>query len=395
VHGLEIAFRLPRGLEHQRGSDPGDANSLWGEGTCSELGEARQALFRQGVAEEVRVWCRELGVQQIDDEPVGPGLMACGKRLRQEYRRAEIDRHVSFELVRAESPETVFGKARGVIDQEAYGRLSGHGRKDRFRAVRVLKLGNDLYRSFRDLIAFTMHVSDHRPAIGDQPGGNFRANSLAGACDDGGTLTPIHGAPVVIARAPKQGQPMPETRPPIELQGLSLSELQTMIDERHLPPVDKWNPERCGDSEMRIARDGTWYHQGAPITRAAMVRLFSTVLRREPDGSHVLVTPVEKLGIEVESTAFRAVEMETSGEGRDRKIALKLDSGDAVIVGADHPLTLVEGDYGPSPRVIVRHGLEAELSRPIYYELADIAVAEGADPPGIWSDGVFFPLGSE
>jgi hypothetical protein len=87
--------------------------------------------------------------------------------------------------------------------------------------------------------------------------------------------------------------------------------------------------------------------------------------------------------------------MQSAGEGRDRMIALKLDSGDAIIVGADHPLTLVEGDYGPSPRVIVRHGLEAELSRPIYYELADIAVAEGADPPGIWSDGAFFPLASE
>ena len=110
---------------------------------------------------------------------------------------------------------------------------------------------------------------------------------------------------------------MPETRPPIELQGLSLGDLQAMIDERRLPPVDKWNPERCGDSEMRIARDGTWYHQGAPITRPAMVRLFSTVLRREPDGNQVLVTPVEKLDIEVESTPFRAVEMQSEGEGRD------------------------------------------------------------------------------
>lgn len=187
---------------------------------------------------------------------------------------------------------------------------------------------------------------------------------------------------------------MPETRPPIELQGLTLGELQTMIDERLLPPVDKWNPERCGDSEMRIARDGTWYHQGSPITRPAMVRLFSTVLRREPDGSHVLVTPVEKLDIEVESTAFRAVEMQTEGEGRERRIALKLDSGDPVIVGPENPLTLLDGDTGPSPRVLVRHGLEAELSRPIYYELADIAVAEGADPPGVWSGGLFFPLAS-
>lgn len=185
---------------------------------------------------------------------------------------------------------------------------------------------------------------------------------------------------------------MPETRPPIALQGLSLAELQKLIDERRLPPVDRWNPEKCGHSGMRIARDGTWYHDGSPIGRPAMVRLFSTVLRREPDGSHVLVTPVEKLAIDVEGTAFRAVEMHSEGSGRARRIALKLDSGDAVIVGPGHPLSLVQTAQGPSPRVLVRHGLEAELSRPVYYELAEIALAEGCDPPGVWSDGAFFPL---
>ncbi len=82
--------------------------------------------------------------------------------------------------------------------------------------------------------------------------------------------------------------------------------------------------------------------------------------------------------------------MQTEGQGRDRRIALKLDSGDAIILGPDHPLNFVDSGRGPSPRVLVRHGLEAELSRPIYYELADIAVAEGADPAGVWSDGVFF-----
>jgi hypothetical protein len=143
---------------------------------------------------------------------------------------------------------------------------------------------------------------------------------------------------------------------------------------------------------MRIARDGTWYHQGSPIARPAMVRLFSTVLRREPDGRHMLVTPVEKLEIDVDGTAFRAIEMRTEGAGRERRIALKLDSGDALIVGPEHPLGVAATEHGPSPRVLVRHGLEAELSRPIYYELADIAVTEGHDPPGVWSDGAFFPL---
>jgi hypothetical protein len=84
--------------------------------------------------------------------------------------------------------------------------------------------------------------------------------------------------------------------------------------------------------------------------------------------------------------------MINQGEGRDRRVALKLDSGDALVIGQDHPLRLVETDTGPSPRVLVRHGLEAELSRSLYYELADAAIAEGADPPGIWSDGAFFPL---
>lgn len=185
---------------------------------------------------------------------------------------------------------------------------------------------------------------------------------------------------------------MPESRPPIELQGLSLAELGRLLDERRLPPVDKWNPDRCGHSGMRIAKDGTWYHEGAPITRAAMVRLFSTVLRREADGRHVLVTPVEKLDIDVESTAFRAVTLHSEGEGPERRLAFQLDSGDAVILGREHPLRIVEGLHGPSPRIAVRHGLEAELTRSVYYELAELALAEGSDPAGVWSDGEFFPL---
>jgi hypothetical protein len=185
---------------------------------------------------------------------------------------------------------------------------------------------------------------------------------------------------------------MPESRPPIELQALSLSGLQRLLDERRLPPVEKWNPERCGHSGMRIAKDGTWYHEGAPITRPAMVRLFSTVLRREPDGRHVLVTPVEKLDIEVETTAFRAIALHSEGEGPDRRVAFQLDSGDAVILGREHPLRIVEGINGPSPRVAVRHGLEAELTRSVYYELAELALAEGAEQAGVWSDGEFFSL---
>src|SRR6476469_5315604 len=183
----------------------------------------------------------------------------------------------------------------------------------------------------------------------------------------------IAGTPALSA-ATKQSndQLMPERHPPIELHGISLAALQKLIGARRLPPVDQWHPQRCGDSAMRIARDGTWYHEGTPIRRPQMVRLFSTVLRREPDGRHVLVTPVEKLDIEVEATAFRALTMTMEGEGKSRRSAFALDSGDAVIAGPQHPLTVLATPHGPSPRLAVRHGLEAELARPLYYELADI-----------------------
>jgi hypothetical protein len=186
---------------------------------------------------------------------------------------------------------------------------------------------------------------------------------------------------------------MPERRLPLEAQGQSLDALAKAIDERGgPPPVDRWNPEHCGHSGMCIARDGTWFHDGRPIERPTMVRLFASVLRREPDGSHVLVTPVEKLAIDVEATAFRATQMTMAGEGPSRRIGLTLDSGDALIVGPENPLTILESPEGPSPRVVVRFGLEAELARPLYYELAEIALAEGHNPPGVWSNGAFFPL---
>ncbi|MBV9529330.1 DUF1285 domain-containing protein [Sphingomonas sp.] len=187
---------------------------------------------------------------------------------------------------------------------------------------------------------------------------------------------------------------MPESNPPIALRGLAIAELEALARERRLPPVERWDPPFCGHSGMRIARDGTWYHDGAPIRRPAMVRLFSTVLRREADGRHMLVTPIEKLEIDVDATAFRAIEMTREGEGESQRIALGLDSGDLLVLGSDHPLAVVETPAGPSPRVAVRHSLEAELARSVYYELAELALADGREPPGIWSEGMFFPLDS-
>jgi hypothetical protein len=142
---------------------------------------------------------------------------------------------------------------------------------------------------------------------------------------------------------------------------------------------------------MRIARDGTWYHEGSPIGRPAMVRLFSTILRREPDGSYVLVTPVEKLDIEVEDAPFVAVEMKSEGEGRDRSLAFRLNTGDLVVAGPEHPLRFAAGEEGPRPTLHVRGRLEALVARSVYYELVELALAEG-EPPGVWSGGAFFPL---
>lgn len=187
---------------------------------------------------------------------------------------------------------------------------------------------------------------------------------------------------------------MPESRPPLDLAGKSLADIAQALAERRLPPVEQWNPSHCGDSDMRIARDGSWHHQGRPIQREAMTRLFSTILRREADGSHVLVTPVEKLVIDVELAAFVATALTTEGQGPDRQIAFELNSGDAVILGPDHPLRMAEDDYGPVPLIHVRGGLEASLARPVYYELAELALSEGADPPGIWSNQTFFALTS-
>lgn len=177
-----------------------------------------------------------------------------------------------------------------------------------------------------------------------------------------------------------------------DLSGLSLAEIARLAEDAKLPPVASWNPTHCGDSEMRIARDGTWFHQGSPIGRPAMVKLFSTILRREADGTYVLVTPVEKLDIEVEDAPFVAVEVKSEGTGQGRRLAFRLNTGDLVIAGPDHALRFEPKEDGPHPYLLVRDGLEALVTRSVYYELVEAALAEGATPPGLWSDGVFFPV---
>lgn len=180
--------------------------------------------------------------------------------------------------------------------------------------------------------------------------------------------------------------------PPPDLASLSLADVARLVAERRLPPVDKWNPTHCGDSDMRIARDGTWFHAGSPIGRKEMVRLFSTILRREPGGGYVLVTPVEKLDIAVEDAPFIAVEMKAEGDGRDARLAFRLNTGDLVSADAGHALRFEQTEDGPRPYLHVRDGLEALVARPVYYELAERALAGDDDPVGLWSNGCFFTL---
>lgn len=123
-----------------------------------------------------------------------------------------------------------------------------------------------------------------------------------------------------------------------------------------------------------------------------MVRLFSTILRRESDGSFVLVTPVEKLSIEVDDAPFIAIELKSEGDGRNRALAFRLNTGDLVSAGPGNEIHIRETADGPHPYLHVRGGLEALVSRSVYYELMNLALDEGADPVGLWSEGAFFPL---
>jgi uncharacterized protein len=180
---------------------------------------------------------------------------------------------------------------------------------------------------------------------------------------------------------------------------LGLASLQRELAAgRKLPPVEKWHPAHCGEIDIRIARDGTWFHQGTPIGRRELVRLFSTILRKENDG-YYLVTPAEKMRIRVDDAPFLAVLLDVRGAGREQKLAFTTNVGDEVIAGPERHIH-VEIDRAtqePSPYIHVRRGLEARISRNAFYQLADMGVpGEGNwnGQLGVWSDGVFFPLGA-
>ena len=166
--------------------------------------------------------------------------------------------------------------------------------------------------------------------------------------------------------------------------------------KRGLPPVHLWHPEFCGDLDMRIARDGTWFYLGTPIGRKELVRLFSTILRKDGD-DYFLVTPVEKVGITVDDAPFVAVDFEPTGDGPDRVLTFETNVGDAVIAGPDHPIRVTrDAETGePSPYVLVRRNLEALIDRKSFYRLVEIGAHEDRDGEswfGLWSSGEFFPV---
>ena len=164
-----------------------------------------------------------------------------------------------------------------------------------------------------------------------------------------------------------------------------------------LPPVDRWNPPFCGDIDMEIRADGTWFYMGTPIGRQPLVRLFSTVLRKDEDGRTYLVTPVEKVGIRVQDAPFLAVEMAIGGEGTGQELTFRTNVGDVVAAGADHPLRFViHGENQElKPYLHIRGNLEALVSRPVMYDLVELgehAEVDGVEMFCIRSGGELFPI---
>ena len=175
-----------------------------------------------------------------------------------------------------------------------------------------------------------------------------------------------------------------------------LAESAAAASKGGLPPVHLWNPPFCGDLDMRIARDGTWFYLGTPIGRPELVRLFSTILRKDGD-DYVLVTPVEKVGITVDDAPFVAVDFEISGDGPDQRLTFLTNVGDRATAGPDHPIRVArdpETDE-PAPYVRVRAELDALIDRKSFYRLVEIGETEemdGIEWFGLRSQGVFFPV---
>lgn len=177
-----------------------------------------------------------------------------------------------------------------------------------------------------------------------------------------------------------------------------ISGLEQLLKEaaaRPDAPVERWDPPHCGDIGLAIRADGTWTYRDSPIARVALVKLFARVLRRDADGRTFLVTPAEKIDIEVADAPFLAVEMEVAGDGRGQRLVFRTNVDDVVTAGAEHPLRFVveEGTGGLKPYLLVRGRLEALLSRSLTHDLLDrLDVGADGAARGIWSDGAFFAV---
>ena len=163
--------------------------------------------------------------------------------------------------------------------------------------------------------------------------------------------------------------------PPPEIAGLSLAELAEAVAARKLPPVEQWSPQHVGESRMRIAADGAWYHEGSPIVRPAMVRAFASLLTRDEEGRYWLVTPQQKLSIEVEDAPFVAVDVSR----REGALAFRLNTDEIVLAGPDHPLRAAGDRETPALYLAVRRGCEARLNRSTYVQLAELALVSGEE----------------
>ncbi|MCK0142877.1 DUF1285 domain-containing protein [Aliiroseovarius sp. F20344] len=193
-----------------------------------------------------------------------------------------------------------------------------------------------------------------------------------------------------MTKAPSAGKSA-KTRPSAPE---ALAKAVGTVSAKAPPPVHLWTPDYSGEIDIRIDRDGTWFHEGDPITRDGLVRLFSSILRKEEE-CFFLVTPVEKWGITVEDAPFVATDLDVEGEGRQQCLRFTTHVGDTVIAGPKHPIRLDHIDDMPSPYVEIRAGLEARIDRKSFYRLIDLGVAEDHDSAswfGVWSNGQFFPL---
>ena len=172
----------------------------------------------------------------------------------------------------------------------------------------------------------------------------------------------------------------------------SLADAARKAQGRGRPPVHLWNPDFCGDLDMRIARDGTWFYLGTPIGRPELVRLFSTILRKDDD-KYFLVTPVEKVGITVDDAPFVAVDFTAEGQGEAQQLVFETSVGDTMVAGPDNPIRVVRDQVTgePSPYVLGRNNLEALIDRKSFYRLVDIG-AHKDGWFGLWAGGTFFEV---